>query len=72
MSKGVLAGVIGLMLSMVGLDPTTSTQRYTFGMLELKLQVSGYLWKFVPTADPSFGAFPDPLDGRFGSHACHM
>jgi acid phosphatase type 7 len=43
----------------------------TFGMLELKLQASAYLWKFVPTADPSFGVFPDPLDGGFGSHACH-
>jgi len=43
----------------------------TFGMLELKLQAASYLWKFVPTADQSYGVFTDPIDGGFGSHACH-
>ena len=43
----------------------------TFGMLELKLQAASYLWKFVPTSDPSYGLFTDPLGGGFGSHVCH-
>jgi TctA family transporter len=34
-TKGVLAGALGLMLSMVGLDPQSGVQRYTFGHLEL-------------------------------------
>jgi TctA family transporter len=35
MTKGILMGGFGLMLSMVGLDPQSGTQRYTFGRLEL-------------------------------------
>lgn len=35
MTKGILAGCLGLMLSMIGQDPQSGTQRYTFGMLEL-------------------------------------
>ncbi|MEI6454543.1 MAG: tripartite tricarboxylate transporter permease, partial [Actinomycetes bacterium] len=35
MVKGVLMGGIGLMLSTVGLDHQTGTQRYTFGSLDL-------------------------------------
>ncbi|HYU17391.1 MAG TPA: tripartite tricarboxylate transporter permease [Chloroflexota bacterium] len=35
MTKGVLMGAVGLMLSMIGLDPQSGTQRYTFGQLEL-------------------------------------
>ncbi|HZU04951.1 MAG TPA: tripartite tricarboxylate transporter permease [Chloroflexota bacterium] len=34
-TKGVLAGALGLLLSMVGMDPQSATQRYTFGQLEL-------------------------------------
>ncbi len=34
-TKGVVAGVIGLLLSTVGLDPQSGTQRYTFGLLDL-------------------------------------
>jgi TctA family transporter len=34
-TKGVLMGAFGLMLSMVGLDPQSGVQRYTFGNLEL-------------------------------------
>src|SRR5581483_7976890 len=34
-TKGVVAGALGLMLSMVGLDPQSGVQRYTFGHLEL-------------------------------------
>jgi TctA family transporter len=35
MTKGILMGAFGLMLSMVGLDQQSGTQRYTFGMLDL-------------------------------------
>jgi putative tricarboxylic transport membrane protein len=35
MMKGILMGGFGLMLSMIGLDPQTGAQRYTFGALEL-------------------------------------
>lgn len=35
MTKGLLMGAFGLMLSMVGLDPQSGTQRYTFGNLNL-------------------------------------
>jgi len=35
MLKGVLAGIIGLMLGTVGLYPATADQRFTFGILEL-------------------------------------
>jgi putative tricarboxylic transport membrane protein len=35
MTKGILMGAFGLMLSMVGLDQQTGTQRYTFGLLDL-------------------------------------
>ena len=35
MTKGLLMGAFGLMLSMVGLDPQSGTQRYTFGRLDL-------------------------------------
>jgi putative tricarboxylic transport membrane protein len=35
MVKGVLMGAFGLMLSMIGLDPQSGTQRYTFGNLNL-------------------------------------
>ena len=34
-TKGVVAGIIGLLLSTVGLDPQSGTQRYTFGLLNL-------------------------------------
>lgn len=34
--KGLLAALIGLMIGMVGLDPVTSTDRFTFGSLELE------------------------------------
>ena len=33
--KGLIAGALGLMLSMVGLDPQTGLERFTFGSLEL-------------------------------------
>ena len=33
--KGLIAGALGLMLSMVGLDPQSGLERFTFGSLEL-------------------------------------
>ncbi|MEG3755028.1 tripartite tricarboxylate transporter permease [Psychromonas arctica] len=33
--KGLLAGTIGLLISMVGLDPISSVPRFTFGVLDL-------------------------------------
>ncbi|WP_037049518.1 tripartite tricarboxylate transporter permease [Psychromonas sp. SP041] len=33
--KGLLAGTIGLLVSMVGLDPISSVPRFTFGILDL-------------------------------------
>src|SRR5215212_3968605 len=35
LTKGILAGCLGLMISMIGQDPQSGTQRYTFGQLEL-------------------------------------
>ncbi|MBI4493256.1 MAG: tripartite tricarboxylate transporter permease [Chloroflexi bacterium] len=50
MTKGVLMGAVGLMLSMVGMDPQSGIQRYTFGMLELWDGV-----KLVPVTVGLFG-----------------
>ncbi len=35
LTKGILAGAIGLMISTIGLDQQTGIQRYTFGLLDL-------------------------------------
>lgn len=35
LTKGIIAGALGLILSMVGLDQATGIQRYTFGRLDL-------------------------------------
>lgn len=50
MRKGILMGAVGLMLSMVGLDPQSGTQRYTFNLLELWDGV-----KLVPVTVGLFG-----------------
>jgi putative tricarboxylic transport membrane protein len=34
--KGVVAGALGVAVSMIGLDPVNSTERLTFGVLELR------------------------------------
>src|SRR5919199_775554 len=49
MTKGVLTGALGLMLAMVGLDPQSGTQRYTFGQLEL--------WEGVQLVPVTVGLF---------------
>jgi putative tricarboxylic transport membrane protein len=54
--KGVIAGGLGLMLSMVGLDPLTGIERYTFGRLEL--------WEGISLVAVTTGLFgiPEVLD----------
>ncbi len=50
MLKALLMGVTGLILAMVGMDPTAGTPRFTFGHLELLDGVS-----FVPVVMGLFG-----------------
>jgi putative tricarboxylic transport membrane protein len=54
--KGVIAGGLGLMLSMVGLDPLIGIERYTFGRLEL--------WEGISLVAITTGLFgiPEVLD----------
>jgi TctA family transporter len=54
--KGVITGGIGLMLSMVGLDPLIGIERYTFGRLEL--------WEGISLVAVTTGLFgiPEVLD----------
>lgn len=47
--KALTAGVLGLMIAFVGLEPSTSTQRYTFGIL--------YLWSGVQLIPAVVGLF---------------
>lgn len=50
--KGLIAGGLGLMLSMVGMDPQSGTQRYTFGQL--------ILWDGVGLVPVAVGLFAVP------------
>jgi putative tricarboxylic transport membrane protein len=52
MLKGLLAGGIGLLLAMAGLDSYTATPRYTFGLY--------YLWDGVPLVPVTIGLFAIP------------
>lgn len=47
--KGLIAGLLGFMLSMVGLEPSTATQRWTFGEL--------YLWEGIQLVPVMIGLF---------------
>lgn len=38
--RGLLAGALGLLLAMIGMDPITGSPRFTFGMIELYSGVS--------------------------------
>ncbi len=38
--KGIMAGLIGILISMVGMDPSTGELRYTFGSLNLMAGIS--------------------------------
>ena len=50
--KGILAALIGLLLSMIGEDSQTSTLRFTFGSL--------YLWSGMPIVPIALGIFALP------------
>jgi TctA family transporter len=50
--KGLLVGMLGLMLSFVSLDPYTGSQRYTFGML--------FLWDGMDVITAVLGIFAIP------------
>ena len=51
-TKGLIAGGLGFLLSMVGLDPQSGTQRYTFGQL--------YLWEGIGLVPVTVGLFAIP------------
>jgi len=48
--KGIIAGAVGVLLSMVGMDPSTGEMRYTFGSVYLMQGIS-----FVPAMIGLFG-----------------
>jgi len=48
--KGIIAGTVGVLLSMVGLDPSTGELRYTFGTVYLMQGIS-----FIPAMIGLFG-----------------
>lgn len=50
--KGLLAGAMGLLFSMVGMDPQTGILRYTFGQL--------YLWEGINIIPAVIGIFAIP------------
>jgi putative tricarboxylic transport membrane protein len=50
--KGLTAAAIGLMLAMIGSDPETGTQRWTFDSL--------YLWDHLPLVPVTLGIFALP------------
>jgi putative tricarboxylic transport membrane protein len=52
MLKGLVAGGLGLLLAMAGLDSYTATPRYTFGLY--------YLWDGVPLVPVTIGLFAIP------------
>jgi putative tricarboxylic transport membrane protein len=52
MLKGLIAGALGLLLAMAGLDSYTATPRYTFGLY--------YLWDGVPLVPVTIGLFAIP------------
>jgi putative tricarboxylic transport membrane protein len=50
--RGLIAGGLGLLLSLVGLDPQSGTQRFTFGQL--------YLWDGISLIPVAVGLFAVP------------
>jgi len=50
--KGLVAGGLGFLFSMVGLDPQSGTQRFTFGQL--------YLWEGIGLVPVTVGLFAIP------------
>jgi TctA family transporter len=56
MLKGLMAGVFGILLGTVGVDPITGVERYTFGQLQL--------WTGLPLIATTLGLFalPEMID----------
>jgi TctA family transporter len=52
LTKGLAAACLGLLFALVGLDPISGTERYTFGML--------YLWDGVGLVPATLGLFAIP------------
>lgn len=50
--RGLIAGGVGLVLSLVGLDPVSGTERFTFGQL--------YLWEGISVIPVVIGLFAVP------------
>lgn len=51
-SKGLTAACLGLLFAVVGLDPISGQERYTFGIL--------YLWDGIPLVPATLGLFAIP------------
>lgn len=51
-AKGLLAGLLGLFLSLVGMDPQSGIQRYTFGQI--------HLWEGIGLVPVALGLFAIP------------
>lgn len=47
--KGLVAGALGLMVGMIGVDPQTGGMRWVFGQL--------YLWDGIPLVPVALGIF---------------
>src|SRR3546814_5192744 len=58
--KGLLAACLGLLFALVGLDPISGTERYTFGALQL--------WDGIPLVPATLGLFaiPEIIDMAIG------
>lgn len=50
--RGLVAGALGLMVGMIGVDPQTGGMRWTFGLL--------YLWDGIPLVPVTLGIFAIP------------
>jgi len=61
MIKGIIAGLFGVLLSMVGLDPSTGELRYTFGTVYLMQGIN-----FIPAMIGLFGISEALLQVRGG------
>ena len=51
-TKGLVAACLGLLFALVGLDPISGTERYTFDML--------YLWDGIRLVPATLGLFAIP------------
>jgi putative tricarboxylic transport membrane protein len=53
-TKGLVAACLGLLFALVGLDPISGTERYTFETL--------YLWDGIRLVPATLGLFGSPVD----------